>query len=776
VSGFDTPPALPAQRRVGRAIRHWRRVTGAILIGVGTPVGIIAGWASEDDRGWWLLAAGVCAGLGTLLGLPPRGHQPGLAAATTTGEAVPDRAASSRVWNIPAPVRSFTGRETQLTALRNHLRSQLRATLVPAAALYGLGGIGKTQLARAYAHRYRDDYRLGWWIPAETPLTATTALAELAVRLGADADLPQPRQVSFAHEVLAEQDGWLLVFDNATDPAALEPLLPATGNGHVLITSRSAAWHGLADPIAVDLLPLDAAVRLLQQRSGDPDQQAAEALADELGRLPLALEQAAAYASRQRLSLAGYLQVFRQRRAELLARGQPLAYQGTVDAAYTLALDQLRQAEPAAVQLLQLCALLAPDELPVGWLLDKPDLLPSPLADAARDPLRRSEVTGALYQAALLIPDVDDTARLHRLVQAVALKHLSDEERHELVGRAVALLAALFPEQPEKSATWPVCARLLPHAYALVEHAYQQQLTTSPCAELLSGMGDYVWARGLGLTRARDLHQQALAMHQRLYEGDHPGLAAVLTDFAWDLHELGEHTRARQLHEQALAMLQRLYQGDHPQIVSTLTALAGDLRALGEPARARELDEEALAMLHRLDVGDHDDLALALDGLAADLRRLGEPARARELDEQALAVRQRLYGGDHEDIAYSLGCLAADLYALGESARARELEEQALAMARRVLGDDNPRIAIAIHNFADDLCALGDYAHARQFHEQALGMFQRLYEGDHPQIALALHSLADDLRGLGDEAGACDLDEQAQAMRNRLSKREPPTS
>jgi hypothetical protein len=189
-----------------------------------------------------------------------------------------------------------------------------------------MGGIGKTQLARAYAHRYRDEYRLGWWTPAETPLTTTTALAELAVRLGAAVGLSQSQQLTYAREALAERDRWLLVFDNTTDPAALEPFLPAFGNGHVLITSRCSAWHGLADPTPVDLLPLDAAAELLRERSGDPDQQAAETLAEELGQLPLALEQAAAYASRQQLSLTGYLQVFRARRAELLARGQPLAY------------------------------------------------------------------------------------------------------------------------------------------------------------------------------------------------------------------------------------------------------------------------------------------------------------------------------------------------------------------------------------------------------------------------------------------------------------------
>jgi tetratricopeptide (TPR) repeat protein len=371
----------------------------------------------------------------------------------------------------------------------------------------------------------------------------------------------------------------------------------------VLITSRSSAWHGLADPTPVDLLPLDAAAELLRERSGDPDQQAAETLAEELGRLPLALEQAAAYASRQQLSLTGYLQVFRARRAELLARGQPLAYQGTVDAAYTLALNQLRQTEPAAVQLLQLCALLAPDEIPVGWLLDKPDLLPGPLADAAGDPLRRREVLGALYQAALLTPDVDDTARLHRLVQTVALHRLPDQDRNELVAHAVELLAALFPDQAWEPVTWPVCGRLLPHAYGLVDHAHQQQqqqLTTPALAELLHRMGVYVWTRGLGLTRARELHEQALALYRRLYGGDHPETAMTLGSLAEDLRGLGDYAGARELDEQALAMHRRLYASDHPDIARSLNNLAEDLRGQGDHVSARELDEQALAMRQQL--------------------------------------------------------------------------------------------------------------------------------------------------------------------------------
>jgi hypothetical protein len=137
--------------------------------------------------------------------------------------------------------------------------------------------------------------------------------------------------------------------------------------------------------------------------------------------------------------------LFAQRRDKLLALGRPLAYQGTVDATFTLALDQLRNVNPAAVQLMELCALLAPDKLPLPLLLDHPEPLPEPLAAAAGDPLARGEVAGALYQSGLLSGDIDDTARMHRLVQAVALARLSEADHRQRTVEGVELLDGLFP-------------------------------------------------------------------------------------------------------------------------------------------------------------------------------------------------------------------------------------------------------------------------------------------------------------------------------------------
>jgi tetratricopeptide (TPR) repeat protein len=680
-------------------------------------------------------------------------------------------APARRAWTIPPPVRSFTGRDEQLAALHEQLTGQGAATLVPTAALYGIGGVGKTQLALAYAQRYRADYQLGWWVPAETELGMVTALADLGVALGLPGELPPAELAAGARDGLGGRSGWLLIFDNAPDPAAVAEYLPGAGGGHVLVTSRDSAWQGIADPVPVDLLPQQAAVGLLLRRSGDPDELSAARLAEALGRLPLALEQAAAYAATARLALARYLELFEERRAELLALGKPLAYHGTVDASFTLAVDQLRAADPAAGQLLELCALLAPDEIPVPLLLSEPQLLPQPLATAAADSLQRGEAVGVLYRQGLLTRDTADTARVHRLVQAVTFAHLGETDRQQRTIDAIELLAGLFPSESREPDRWPRCSQLLAHGQAVIDHARALSLSSAVLSRLLTSIGIYLRGRGLDVRRARELHEQALAMRKRLYDGDHPSVAASLTTLSIDLHVQGEYQQAREVDEQALAMYQRLHGGDHPNVATSLSNLASDLYVLGEYGRAREFFEQALAMRQRLYGGDHASVATSLSNLAIDLRRAGEHQRAGELFQQALAMHQRLYDGDHPSVAASLNNLAIHLRRAGEYGRARELFQQALAMYQRLYDGDHPSVAASLSHLAIDLRRAGDDEEARELDEQALAIYRRLYGGDHPSVAVGLSNLAIDLRKLGKHEQARKLDEQALAMRQRLADR-----
>jgi tetratricopeptide (TPR) repeat protein len=246
-----------------------------------------------------------------------------------------------------------------------------------------------------------------------------------------------------------------------------------------------------------------------------------------------------------------------------------------------------------------------------------------------------------LYRQSLLTRDNSDTARMHRLLQDVALAHLREADRHQRTVEAVELLGELFPYRGDDPNEWPRCAQLLAHAQAVLAHALR--LTSPALSELLTRTGNYLWGRGLDVRLAQELYEQALSMRQRLYHGgDHPSVGTSLNNLANCLNELGKPELARELYEEALAMSRRLYEGDHRNVAQSLNNFASCLRALGEHDQGRELHEEALAMRRRLYEGDHSDVAQSLKYLAISLRAVGEHDRARELDEEALAMQHRL--------------------------------------------------------------------------------------------------------------------------------------
>ena len=201
----------------------------------------------------------------------------------------------------------------------------------------GLGGAGKTSVAVEYAYRHLAEVGVAWQFAAEDATVLAAGFGELAAQLGARglADVRDP--VASVHAVLAGFPApWLLIFDNAADLASVAAFLPPAGPGRVLITSQNPNWPGQV--LDVPMLDPDVAADFLVNRTGDPDRAAARDLADELGGLPLALEQAAAYIQATGITLAGYLSVFRGRAADLLARGEAAGHPANVAATLGLAL------------------------------------------------------------------------------------------------------------------------------------------------------------------------------------------------------------------------------------------------------------------------------------------------------------------------------------------------------------------------------------------------------------------------------------------------------
>ncbi|WP_052509528.1 tetratricopeptide repeat protein [Kitasatospora griseola] len=258
--------------------------------------------------------------------------------------------------NLP-PAPRCLGRDDELARLREALAGGGDTAITQASTVHGLGGVGKTTLALAYAHRYRHAYSVVWWINADSPTRIEQSLAELTRRLlpGLTADRDR---VAWAMAWLQWHPGWLLVFDNVEAVADLSPYLGALGGGRHLVTSRRAVgWPGSMRTLALGTLDPEQAAELIRTTAyGDAgstvrELQDVRALAAELGYLPLALEQAGAYLRQNpTVTVAAY---HRRLPTKLDKAVDGLDAERTIARIWTQTLDALTARDPRAVELAQ---------------------------------------------------------------------------------------------------------------------------------------------------------------------------------------------------------------------------------------------------------------------------------------------------------------------------------------------------------------------------------------------------------------------------------------
>src|SRR6185437_5741022 len=172
-------------------------------------------------------------------------------------------------WTVPLHRnRCFIGRETLLQRLHAQLTPTPTAALPQAAALSGLGGIGKTQLALEYAYRYGLEYTAVFWLAAETAESLMASAQQIAeqVQLPAKQRDDQLQMVAAVQRWLAAHTGWLVIADNVEDLDVLERMLPATRQGALLLTTRRQTLGTLAELIPVPPMQDEEGVSLLLQR------------------------------------------------------------------------------------------------------------------------------------------------------------------------------------------------------------------------------------------------------------------------------------------------------------------------------------------------------------------------------------------------------------------------------------------------------------------------------------------------------------------------------
>jgi tetratricopeptide (TPR) repeat protein len=643
------------------------------------------------------------------------------------------------VWNLlQRRNANFTGREELLEKLREVMTSG------EPVVLFGLGGKGKTALAVEYVYRNHPYYDRIWWLRSEEAAVLSDDYAALAGPLGLpEKDAPDlEAQVIAVRQCLGRLDKWLLIFDNATGPEAVKGYLPQGEGGQVLITSRNPAWQGLGRPLEVEVLSPPEAVAFLLQRTGQGDEAAAAALAEDLGYLPLALDQAGAYLEVTGRTLNEYLEFFRSSRLDLWAQeAAPRHYEKTVATTWELAMQQVRQDSEAAADLLSLSAFLAPDDIPLELLRQGMDLLTETLAKAIADDITWDEALGALQRYSLVDVSIEaDSFSVHRLVQAVVRDRLDQDSRRKWAKIAIDLLNAGFPEGMQVNVkAWPLYARLLPHAMSALARAGELNLEMEEVARLWNQTGLYLGTRAEFL-QALDCYRRSLQIYEATFGPNHPYVAIAVNNLGSVLHDLGDLSGAQDCFELALRIDEAAYGPDHPDVANRVNNLGSVLRAMGDLAGAQECYERALRIDEAAYGLTHPNVAIDVNNLGSVLKAQGDLVGAKECYERALVILEAL-GPELPQVATSVNNLGSVLRAMGDLAGAQECYKRALRIDEAAYGLSHPNVAIDVNNLGLVLQALDDLAEAKKCFERALDIFTKFLGPDHPNTQLVRENL-----------------------------------
>ena len=684
------------------------------------------------------------------------------------------------VWNVPHLRNpNFTGRVQLLTRLHDAFAGSQTVVSRQPQALCGLGGVGKTQLALEYVYRHAADYERVWWIRSGDTATCTTDFIAFAAALrlpeAADPEQKVPSDVVIAavRHWLEQHGAWLLIFDNAPAPEAVRDYFPRGGGGHIIVTSRNPTWQGTATAFPVAVFDREESVAYMLTTARQDDEAAATILAETLGDLPLALAQAAAYVSAVRISLSGYLDRFQKKRAELWKNEKaPAEYGETVATTWAVAMQKLVQEVPTAAAVLNLCAFLAPDDIPRSLLTEHPAALPEELAALATDSLLLDRAVIALRQYALLDASTE-TLTVHRLVQAVTRDRLNQDTQVAWTKTALQVLGSAFPSENPSPEDWPMYERLVPHALIATNHAAPYDALLPPVTWLLLKTGLY-WADRGQWDDAVRVMSQALEAQQRLFGTEHPETLASMANLANVYSSQGRYEQARTLHEQALAAKRRMLGAEHPNTLNSMTNLAIVYLRQGRYEQARTLHEQALAAKRRMLGPDHPDTLASITNLANVYLRQGRYEQAETLYEQALATGQRVLGTEHPYTLGSMASLATVYLRQGRYEQAQTLYEQALATGQRVLGAEHPHTLASITNLATVYLRQGRYEQAESLYKQALETMEQVLGAEHPDALANMNNLATVYLGQERYAQALPLHEQVLAARQRVLGPEHP--
>ncbi|WP_264718692.1 tetratricopeptide repeat protein [Wolbachia endosymbiont (group A) of Lasioglossum morio] len=676
-------------------------------------------------------------------------------------------------FEVRNPVGSFTGRTEELRELHKLIqKSQGVATVISQlVSISGLGGIGKTELAKKYIEEHSKDYDNNIiWIKAETHETMVQSFLRLARDpLGIpteDRDIESIVRDIYAFFAKRKS---LFVFDNAEEyrsegqDAGISQFLPShflssdDNKPSVLITSRNQKWGDIksltlgafTEPESIDFIR-----KALGIKDGSQENEIKN-LAETLQHFPLALQQAVAYIKERDIALknvglkfeiSDYLKRYKEEAEKLLdfkfPKDSDNSYTKTTFITWRITIDKIKdnpEYGQQAKEILDIIAYIAPDNIPAKMFLG-----------VERNEEKLGDAIQLLKQYSMINSGEEQSSvNIHRLVQQVTRIELEKQDKEKVVEKTFELLRESFPYGSDKLEDYAKKRQLLPHLEAFLSHIdnwlkenplKKQTIEKDYLEDLLICMDDGYHDLG-NPRRQKELLERVLPIQEKHYGPDHPEIAITLANLGNADGTLGDSQKAKALLEQALAIKEKHYDSDHFEVAKLLANLGNAYGYLGNYKKQKELLERALAIQEKHCGSDHSEVARTLANLGNVYGALGDPQKQKALLVRALLTFEKHYGTGHPEVARTLISLGTAYRALGDPQEEKELLERALPIFKEYYGYDHFEVAKLLANLGIAYGALGDPQKEKELLEQALTIKEKYYNSDHFEVAITLTNL-----------------------------------
>jgi hypothetical protein len=406
----------------------------------------------------------------------------------------------------------FVGHQSSIELIRLKLETEGKLQYNHRLALYGLVGVGKTQLALEYAYRNKQKYSGIFWLDAQDQDSILASFEYVASEVNCIPDhltLPRDLKAKYFLKWLRSKENWLLVMDNLNDLTMVRNLLPSAAcSGHTLITTRSAHYGGI--PAAgFEVLPMEpheSITFLLQQADMNVAEGGAiatgmitqaERIVKELGHLPLAMEQAAGYI-RQAQSIYAFLPAYnrsKRRMLEWMPKGN-FQYERSMAEALRVDIEFVRDSSPISIDLLQFLAFLPSEEVSLEFLrAGSSALRMARIKEVIDDDDMLQECIDHLRNYSLLkVPQGGSRFSRHKLVQAF-MEDLADEDTRSAIRLDLIRLGSMAFPKPNDPLAREKCGRFYSQALSCLEHSHDTLFTTE-LRELASNLRQFFLLEG----------------------------------------------------------------------------------------------------------------------------------------------------------------------------------------------------------------------------------------------------------------------------------------